>query len=346
MAIAKKSLRMASLDAMRSEDEVIAIMKIDVEDMIPDPNQPRTEFNEETIEEMAHSLRKLGQLQPIQVRENPNGVPAFMLFDGERRWRAAKRAGIAQLEAKVYAGDVDPEKILDAQFMINFQSEQMSLKDQAAYMQRKLAKYGSVEEVAKELGLQAKRVYKILQASSVSGIAAEARDQGLSNDPETLTTLAVLERRDPAAAKEVVERAKTEGKKLLRRQVTERAAQVKAAAKGTPAKPQAARPPAAAPASAEGSPDGIPQLGNQESFSEVPMMPVAAVPSIFVRWDGDDDDLAELWEKLEKRGGQAYLCFTGAHELDGHAMVAFGSDRVTDTFPLDGLRIERIEQSV
>ena len=354
MAIAKKSLRMASLDAMRSEDEVIAIMKIDVEDMIPDPNQPRTDFNEETIAEMAHSLRKLGQLQPIQVRENPNGVPSFMLFDGERRWRAAKLAGIAQLEAKVYAGVVDPEKILDAQFMINFQSEQMSIKDQAAYMQRKLAKYGSVEEVATELGLQAKRVYKILQASSVGGIAAEVRDQGLSNDPETLTTLAVLERRDPAAAKEVVERAKTEGKKLLRRQVTERAAQVKtAAAKGKSLLPQSARPPgeappAAAPASAEELQGGIPPLGDQESFSALPMMPVAAVPLplILVRWAGDDDDLAELWERLEKRGGQAYLCFTAAHELDGHAMVAFGSDKVADTFPFDGLRIERIEQSV
>ncbi len=77
---------------------------------------------------------------------------------------------------------------------------------------------------------------------------------------------------------------------------------------------------------------------------DISLMPDAA-PTIFVRWAGDDDDLAALWEKLEKRGGQAYLCFTVAHELDGHAMVAFGSDKVADTFPLDGLRIERIEQS-
>jgi len=350
MAIAKKSLRLASLEAMRSEDDVIAIMKIDVTDMIPDPNQPRTEFDEETIADLAGSLLRQGQLEPVWVRENPEGVPSFMLVNGERRWRAAKQAGIAQLDARVYRGDPDPEAILDAQFMINFQSEQMPIKDQAAYMQRKLAKLGSVEAVAEKLKLKAKRVYKILQAANLGGIAADVRDQGLSNDPETLTTLSVLERRDPAAAKEVVEKAKAGGKKLLRRQVTERAAQVKAGGKGQAAKsksaPQAADvlPPANPATAAHHEPPADDDDQSHDALTPpMSLMPVT-VPTIFVRWAGDDDDLAALWEKLEKRGGQAYLCFTVAHELDGHAMVAFGSDKVTDTFPLDGLRIERIEQ--
>ena len=77
------------------------LRQIPVDRIDPDPNQPRKEFTEDELTELATSMRNLGQLQPVLVRVNPNDAKRFLLVVGERRWRAAQLAGLPTLTATV-----------------------------------------------------------------------------------------------------------------------------------------------------------------------------------------------------------------------------------------------------
>ena len=77
--------------------------EIAVADIIPNPTQPRTQFDEEALDELADSIRQLGVIQPVTVKRAEGGK--YILISGERRWRAAQRADIATLPA--YIREVD-----------------------------------------------------------------------------------------------------------------------------------------------------------------------------------------------------------------------------------------------
>ena len=66
------------------------ISEIAISDIIPNPTQPRTEFDEEALSELADSIRELGLIQPITVKRDGE---KYIIISGERRWRASERAG-------------------------------------------------------------------------------------------------------------------------------------------------------------------------------------------------------------------------------------------------------------
>ena len=85
------------LDAIFGTDAVDAKLKpmsqmseIDITEIIPNPTQPRTQFDEEALDELADSIRQLGVIQPITVKKSGDGK--YIIISGERRWRAAQRA--------------------------------------------------------------------------------------------------------------------------------------------------------------------------------------------------------------------------------------------------------------
>ena len=87
------------LDAIFGTDAVDAKLKpmsqmseIDITEIIPNPTQPRTQFDEEALDELADSIRQLGVIQPITVKKSGDGK--YIIISGERRWRAAKRADL------------------------------------------------------------------------------------------------------------------------------------------------------------------------------------------------------------------------------------------------------------
>lgn len=343
MAKSSSSLRLSTLRGMKAEDDVKTVLKIDLDDIIRDPSQPRKKFDPATLAEMADNLAKFGQRQPVLVRENLTGEgPPFMLFDGERRWRAAKLRGIpAQLEAIVYAGDVDPDNILEGQFLVNEHSEQMSFEDRAEFYKGRVERYGSVEEVAERLKLSPKRIYKVLQAGNLDGTAGQARDMGLSKDPETLNGIGALEKKDPQAARELVGQAAQSGKKLTRKDVTDanRAARSKKGGEASGG-PVVAKPPAAAPVdTSTGSQNDKPpaQVANLADVHDA-----TSIPRIYVSWDGVDAGHSKLWKQLLKKG-PARLDLTSTAEGEGNAVVLFGDEKKLNFFPLAGLRIDRIE---
>ena len=72
----------------------------------PNPTQPRTDFDEEALDELADSIRQLGLIQPITVRKERDG---YIIISGERRWRAAQRANLERVPA--YIREVDDENL-------------------------------------------------------------------------------------------------------------------------------------------------------------------------------------------------------------------------------------------
>lgn len=115
----------------------------------PNPHQPRRAFDEEALEELAHSIKEFGLLQPIVVREvEPE---SFQLVMGERRWRAAQRAGLDRLPAIVRQTE-DDDLLRDA-LLENIHRVQLNPLEEAAAYEQLLAEFGVThEQLADRLG--------------------------------------------------------------------------------------------------------------------------------------------------------------------------------------------------
>lgn len=113
------------------------------------PQNPRLAFDEETLEELAASIREHGVLQPILVR--PIDENRFQLIAGERRWRASKIAGLATIPALVE--DIDDSTALEISIIENLQREDISPLDEAVMYDRMIKEHGySIRRLADKLG--------------------------------------------------------------------------------------------------------------------------------------------------------------------------------------------------
>lgn len=122
--------------------------ELPVADIRPNPKQPRQVFDEAALDELAHSLREVGFLQPVVVRPAPWGYELVM---GERRWRAARQAGFAAIPAIVR--ETNDDVLLRDALLENLHREQLNpLEEGAAYSQL-LDEFGVThEELAKRIG--------------------------------------------------------------------------------------------------------------------------------------------------------------------------------------------------
>ncbi len=115
----------------------------------PNPQQPRTEFDDESLAELEHSILEFGLLQPIVVREMASG--RYQLVMGERRWRAARRAGLDHLPAIVRQTD-DDAMLRDA-LLENIHRVQLNPLEEAAAYEQLLVEFGATHtELAERIG--------------------------------------------------------------------------------------------------------------------------------------------------------------------------------------------------
>ncbi|TWF77512.1 ParB family chromosome partitioning protein [Pseudonocardia hierapolitana] len=123
--------------------------EIDLSAIQPNAKQPRTQFDEEALAELEHSIREFGLLQPIVVREV--APSSYELVMGERRWRAAQRAGLTRLPAIVRrTGD---DSMLRDALLENIHRVQLNPLDEAAAYEQLLAEFGVTQtELADRLG--------------------------------------------------------------------------------------------------------------------------------------------------------------------------------------------------
>ena len=123
-------------------------LEIDIDLIDPSPYQPRTRFREESLEELARSIRSSGIIQPLVVR--PLGS-RYQLIAGERRWRAAQRAGLQRVPAVVR--EVPEELALEITLVENIQREDLNPIEQASAFDRLMAEFGlTQEDVAERTG--------------------------------------------------------------------------------------------------------------------------------------------------------------------------------------------------
>jgi ParB family transcriptional regulator, chromosome partitioning protein len=110
------------------------VQKASIEFLRPNPQNPRTYFSENELEELTASIRERGILQPIIVRQVPNVVDAFEIIAGERRWRAAQRAGLN--DVPVLLVEADDRQSLEFAIIENVQRSDLNALEEALGYER------------------------------------------------------------------------------------------------------------------------------------------------------------------------------------------------------------------
>ena len=133
--------------------------EINLSDIIPNPTQPRTEFDEEALEELAESIRQLGLIQPITVKRDGE---KYIIISGERRWRASEKAGLKSMPA--YIREVDDTTLHAMALVENIQREDLNAIEISLGMQRLIEECGLTQEaLAERLGKKRSTVANYLR---------------------------------------------------------------------------------------------------------------------------------------------------------------------------------------
>lgn len=126
-----------------------AVTALKISEVEPNKNQPRSDFDDEALGELADSIREHGIIQPLVVRSlEPGG---YQIVAGERRWRAARMAGLS--EVPVIIRDLDDSQTLELAIIENLQREDLNVIELASGYKSLMEEYGMTQEkVAKRVG--------------------------------------------------------------------------------------------------------------------------------------------------------------------------------------------------
>ena len=160
-------------------DEVIqenAFRELPIYKVEPNPDQPRREFDEEELQALADSISVHGVIQPLTVREMPNGY--YQIIAGERRWRAARIAGLSDVPVVVI--EADDRKAMELALIENLQRQDLNVVEEALGYQSLIENYGlTQEEAAQRVGKSRPAVANTLRLLSLPGEVLEKLKQGL-----------------------------------------------------------------------------------------------------------------------------------------------------------------------
>jgi ParB family chromosome partitioning protein len=188
----------------RSKDKGLngqKLVSIPLENIMPNPSQPRRTFNEQALDELAESIRHFGLLQPISVRRLSGDK--YELIAGERRLRAAKKAGLAQISAIVLPTPKKESALIA--IVENLQREDLSFFDEAQAYFEILRDHGMTqEELARELG---KNQSTIANKIRLLRIGPEVRDFAERNGLSERHVRALLRLADEKKQLEIAQKA-------------------------------------------------------------------------------------------------------------------------------------------
>jgi len=208
--------------------------ELGLDDVRPNPRQPRTVFDEDALAELVHSIREIGLLQPIVVRPVPDADaapdgPHYELVAGERRWRASREAGLERIPA-IVRETADDDLLRDA-LLENLHRAQLNALEEAAAYQQMLDDFGCTqEELASRIGRSRPQVSNTLrllrlpphvQRRVAAGVlsAGHARALLSLDDPEAMDRLAtriVAEGLSVRAVEEIVAVGEADGRERTR----------------------------------------------------------------------------------------------------------------------------------
>jgi ParB family chromosome partitioning protein len=197
------SNRLASLAGHLSQQAAAAaapVVKLAVSSISANPDQPRKQFREESLRELGATIRTKGLVQPVIVRQRAAG--RYELIAGERRWRAAKIAGVDTIDAIVR--DVsDPTETLGLALLENLGREDMPAIDEITGVAAYVAKT-SVQATATLLGKSTQWVSKRKRIAEAPSYVRQFAASGATSDVEALYELAQLADSDEIAVRRLI----------------------------------------------------------------------------------------------------------------------------------------------
>ena len=155
MAIKKKYQGQAlgrGLDALlKTEEEVHVsgssnLCEVRMDDIRPNPQQPRREIDDDSLQELANSIRQIGVIQPITLRDMGDGT--YVIIAGERRWRASQRVGLTTIPA--YIRTVDDENMMEMALVENIQRQDLTALEVALAYPNLIEQYNLTQEQLSE----------------------------------------------------------------------------------------------------------------------------------------------------------------------------------------------------
>ena len=150
--------------------------EVAIADIEPNPLQPRTDFDEEALQELATSIAELGVIQPITLKRGDNGK--YIIISGERRWRASQMAGLEHLPA--YIREVEDEDLHAMALVENIQRENLNAIEIALGMQRLVEECGLTQEgLAQKVGKKRSTVSNYMRLLNLPSEVQLALKEGL-----------------------------------------------------------------------------------------------------------------------------------------------------------------------
>jgi len=176
--------------------------------LLPDPDQPRKEFAAEALSRLAASLKSKGQIQPIRVLWD-DGLGGYKILVGERRYRAAKEAGLPTLNCIIHDGPLEPRDLRAIQLIENCVREDLNPIDQSEAMRALIETHGyTQEQLADELGFSQPTIARGL---ALLDLAPEVREKVEDGSISAATGYQVSRLDSPDEQIEVADKAVSEG---------------------------------------------------------------------------------------------------------------------------------------
>jgi ParB family chromosome partitioning protein len=194
------------------------VREIDISRIRPNPNQPRVQFSEESIGELAESIAQRGLLQPILLRPSEDG---FEIVAGERRWRAAQRARLHTIPAIVR--EIDEASMAELALIENIQREDLNAIEEAEGYRQLIERHGHTQEgVAKIVHKSRSHVANLLRLLDLPDFVRQSLVQGditmgharavaTAPDPESLTQEIVAKGLSVRQAEDRAKQARSRG---------------------------------------------------------------------------------------------------------------------------------------
>lgn len=147
MSANKRNALGRGLDSLISMDDIqtsgsSAINEVEISQITPNPDQPRTTFDEDSLQELASSIRELGIIQPLTLRSI--GTNAYQIISGERRFRAAKIAGLTSVPA--YIRTANDSELTEMALIENIQREDLNAIEIALTFKKLIEQYNLTQE--------------------------------------------------------------------------------------------------------------------------------------------------------------------------------------------------------
>jgi len=181
------------------------VQVVSIQYVIPNPNQPRRDFDETALLELSQSIERDGIIQPLLVRRA--GAETYQIIAGERRYRAAKLAGLT--EVPVVVREANDEKVLELAIVENIQREDLNPIELAVAFQRMVTELGlSHEQVGEKTGKQRVTITNSLRLLQ---LPEDLRQMVAAGTLSAGHARALLKLGDAAVQREVAQRAVAEG---------------------------------------------------------------------------------------------------------------------------------------